>query len=433
MIRERYLLLGALLAASLVLLAGPGRARADDGVDVFFVTDDSPSMKRFDPSGSRIRLLKALCDFLLHPGGDRAAVLRLGGALESKETGILSYPFTDVSSSPEEKAKLLFEMKTVFDTPARGFGRGTDFFHLFHEGLFPVLKEREEARPAVVVLVTDGRMNVIEGSRVHPAYRKALTEGGGRVSRAGLTSTVYRLFRSRVLPLLRDSRIVVVPVAVAKSPATASPVLRDLARRHIDLATRRRALSRLCSHHLLRFLDADLTEVVEHLVGNAEVETAVRLPEQVQGASPRLVLFPWSLASKCLPVLLELLKTLPEHCVPDQVGDRPDQANFLLEKRTDGLLRASVRIVDFDRSGALALDDDVAPDDPGSLLEVLEPVHTSFECDDGSAHRGVLPPRRNRLEHATERLVESLVACAQSFLDMVEAVELLRALLQRIQ
>jgi hypothetical protein len=203
---------------------------AEEPIDVVFVTDDSPSMNRNDPGKSRRFLLRALCDFLLHPGGDRVAVLRLGGALETSDVGAVSFPFTEIPLLPDEKTKTLFNIKGTFDNPVAGFGRATDFNVLFESGVFPILRQRLDARRAVVIMVTDGAMNVIEGDRVSEEYRKALAALPGGASRAALTEVALSRFRRMVLPLLKESRTVVMPLAMDKSPAVRSVALAGLAR-----------------------------------------------------------------------------------------------------------------------------------------------------------------------------------------------------------
>jgi hypothetical protein len=231
--REPYVRTACTAAVALAILMVPftAAAPADEGAaDVLFVTDDSPSMQRNDPAGNRIRILKAMCDLLLHPGGGRAGILRIGGALETEEKGAFAYPFREIPQTPDEKAKVLFEIKAALDDPMTGFGRGTDFNALFDKGVFDVLRKREDARQAIVVLVTDGSMNVIEGNRVLEEYRKAAAELPGGLTRENLTRAALGRFRSKVLPLVRDAGICVIPVALSRSPAMESAALAELGR-----------------------------------------------------------------------------------------------------------------------------------------------------------------------------------------------------------
>ncbi len=214
-------------AAFCVLAAVP--ASGDAPVDVVFVTDDSPSMARNDPYGLRSMLFKALCDLLAHQGGDRVAVLRLGGALESAEAGIEVFPLTEIPKAADEKAKALFELKAVFDGSLAGFGRAADFNHLFEKGVFPLLRDRKDARKAILILVTDGKMDVVEGNRVHEDYRKAVADSGQAPGREALNDAALRRFRNAALPMLAETGLTVVPIAVAGSPAADSAVLADLA------------------------------------------------------------------------------------------------------------------------------------------------------------------------------------------------------------
>ena len=98
MVKPSYRIYAAILClAVLGAIVAPPPARAQepgeeegpvppgDGLDVFFVVDNSGSMRRLDPQGLRIAYAHVLTDLLLSRGGDRASVVRLGGRLESEE------------------------------------------------------------------------------------------------------------------------------------------------------------------------------------------------------------------------------------------------------------------------------------------------------------------------------------------------------------
>jgi len=112
---------------------------------------------------------------------------------------------------------------------AGNFGRGSDFNAALEEGVFP---ERSPHRTAVVIVVSDGNMEVIEGDRAPELYLEAARDFDGPTLRDRVHAAAMARFRNRNLPTLGmthgDLRTYVVPVAVG-AKEDGHYVLKDLA------------------------------------------------------------------------------------------------------------------------------------------------------------------------------------------------------------
>ena len=221
----------AAFAPSALAGEGPG---GDAGADVFFIVDNSGSMKRIDPEGLRIDYARALADLLFSRPGDRVSVVRLGGRLESARYETVVLPLVKVPDDPSERASFLAQsVKDALAREAKGFGRGSDFNAAFEEGVFKQLALREAGsrRPVVIVVVSDGNMEVIEGDEAPEIYLNAADEMDGRTLRDRVNAAAMEMFRTQTLPVLsnRFFNTYVVPVVVGGMEEEGRYVLKDLA------------------------------------------------------------------------------------------------------------------------------------------------------------------------------------------------------------
>ncbi|MCU0723704.1 MAG: VWA domain-containing protein, partial [Planctomycetes bacterium] len=219
----------AVLAAG--LLAGGPASAGEPGADVFFVMDGSESMRRLDPEGRRTAFVQALVDLLLSRGGDRVSVIRLGGSLETAEWTPVVLPLTEIPAEGGKREEALDAVKKALGAQAEAFGRGSDFNAAFQAGVFAEIAKAGMQRTSVVIVLSDGALEVIEGDRAPAVYVEAAKETDGRTLRDRVNAAALELFRRKVLPALSNPvlRTFVVPVAVGVPEEEGPNVLKDLA------------------------------------------------------------------------------------------------------------------------------------------------------------------------------------------------------------
>ncbi|MHC4599836.1 MAG: vWA domain-containing protein [Planctomycetota bacterium] len=225
------LLIPALFGTAILTPGALGQepAREAEGVDVFFVVDNSGSMRRLDPKGLRVAFTHALTDLLLSRGGDRVSVIRLGGWLESEKWNPVVFPMTRIPLDPGGRQTVLQEVKDALAKEDEGFGKGSDFNAAFEKG---ISRQRSE-RLAVVIVVTDGNMEVIEGDKAPERYEEAAKELSEPTLRDGVNAAAMNELRTMILPVLARTvpgfQSYVIPVSVGEPEDEGRYVLKDLA------------------------------------------------------------------------------------------------------------------------------------------------------------------------------------------------------------
>ncbi|MHC5077847.1 MAG: vWA domain-containing protein, partial [Planctomycetota bacterium] len=222
---------GGLILAALCLGGWPsplfGEEEEDpQSVDVFFVVDNSGSMRRLDPGGLRVAYSHSLTDLVLSRGGDWVSVVRLGGRLESAEWNPIVFPLKRVPKEHEARAAVLEEVKKALAAEAKGFGRGSDFNAALEIGVLP----QRTKRTAVIIVVSDGNMEVIEGDRAPEIYLKEAAEIDGPTMRDRVNAAAMKRFRILNLPVLANPhpelKTFVIPVGVGSAEGEGRYVLK---------------------------------------------------------------------------------------------------------------------------------------------------------------------------------------------------------------
>ncbi|MFH1423294.1 MAG: VWA domain-containing protein [Planctomycetota bacterium] len=174
-------------------------------LDIAFVIDSSGSMTWTDPQQFRKVAVKAFLDITQDRGGDRIAVLQFAGWNETDSFGSVVFPFTEIPANEEDRDKIIKEAKEAIETKMTSFGKATDFNYAFKKGIFQIMEERKEKgskNDLWVVLLTDGSMDVVEGSTVREEYKEKAIEEGKKVTRETLNKVATELFEKEVLPQL---------------------------------------------------------------------------------------------------------------------------------------------------------------------------------------------------------------------------------------
>ncbi len=145
--KRRYVHLFLLTWVVICLLAPSiAHARSGSNVDVALVMDSSGSMKRTDPGSLRIPAAKLFISLL--GSNDRAAVLSFSDQ---------GYPIASLTPVSSETNK-----KTLLDATDRITSKGlqTNLYAAFQKGMQVLLDAREDGREQIIVLMSDGMMDV---------------------------------------------------------------------------------------------------------------------------------------------------------------------------------------------------------------------------------------------------------------------------------
>jgi len=167
--KKIHLLTVLLLAVFIILAPEAGNAQARGNIDVALVMDSSGSMKKTDPRSLRIPAAKLFISLL--DSNDRAAVLSFS------DKGHPIAGLTPVNNDANKK-KLLNATDKITSK-----GLHTNLYGAFHKGMEVLLEAKEEGREQIIILMSDGMMDVGDPDKDSQLLTKLKLELSGELKK----------------------------------------------------------------------------------------------------------------------------------------------------------------------------------------------------------------------------------------------------------
>jgi hypothetical protein len=171
-------------------------------LDIIFAIDASGSMAWTDPSEFRKAVVNCLIDITRDQGGGRIAVVQFAGWKETGKKGS-TVLFKNIPEDAQLRRVVINGIKeTISDEKELApFGVATDFNFAFEKAIKEVLDLWGKSKNKIwLILVSDGSMEVVEGSHVREAYLTKLVSQGKRINRPNLNEAAKQMFINDVLP-----------------------------------------------------------------------------------------------------------------------------------------------------------------------------------------------------------------------------------------
>ena len=184
---------------------------------------------------------------------------------------------------------------------------------------------------------------------------------------------------------------------------------------------------------LARLLHAGPAEVVDHLPRDPGEEPRVGAAEELEHDPPLALLGGRAAGERRLPAVERRAQPPLHQRLREPLGDGVDQLPLLLEERPLVGARHLLAVRDLDGADRLPLHDDLRRLRPDGVHVVRRLDHAVVDHDPRLADRGVLPARGQDGDDAAADLLDPEVAPGKQLVHAVEAVQLLRPLLQRAE
>ena len=181
---------------------------------------------------------------------------------------------------------------------------------------------------------------------------------------------------------------------------------------------------------LLRLVDAVPAQVVQHPARDPHQQVLIGLPQELDDDPPLAPLRRREVLHRRLPVAERGLQPALHHEVAQALGDRVDELPLLLEERPLVGAGHLAGVEDLERPHVLALRRDAGAQHPWGLGHVRRLVDRVVERDARPADARVLPAGWHHLRQRPADLVDRGVLLVDQLVDLVEGVQLLRALLE---
>ncbi len=212
-------------------------------LDVVVLVDSSGSSARSDPQQLRQAASQALVELLSLAGEVRIGVLRFAGWLETEASGGLVHPLVQLPADARARAQVVDELCGAILANVASDGTASDFNAAFGPAFESLLQSRGPAPGRLwVVLLSDGRMDVVETDQVRPLY---LERAGQRPQRDSLRKAALEVFRTEVLPRLAELDVELSALQLGDGPSPAFDALQTELGAHVVRAAPRELLGSL--------------------------------------------------------------------------------------------------------------------------------------------------------------------------------------------
>ncbi len=191
-----------------------------------------------------------------------------------------------------------------------------------------------------------------------------------------------------------------------------------------------REVGREPEQQLLRLVDAVPAEVVQHPARDPHQQVLVGLAQELDDDPPLASLRRREVLHRRLPVAERRLQPPLHQEVAQALGNRVDQLSLLLEERPLVGARHLAGVEDLERPHLLALRGDGGTLHPRRFDHARRLVQDAFERDARPAGARVLPAGGQHLRQRAADVVDRRVRLIDQLVDLVEGVQLLRALLE---